>query len=331
MKLQQGIKELVREARQRRLARAFITCLVLCFPNMTAWAAPVASPSLQPARRVVMYEAYELAAALQPWDRIVGISTYAKSNDLLQRLLPNLSDIPAPGSGFVINIEALLALKTDLVITWSKKPETLGFLRRQGIEVLAIYPESIADLLKVLDQLGQVFERRQRAADVATLIRNNLKDVEQFRQEHLASVPAPRVAWLWGKPTTINGNRGVTADLIRIVGGCNLGEHINDLNRDISMEEMVALDPEVVLIWGSASYGPETLYGDPKWQSTSAVKNRRIIKVPQQSTWSPRVVDLAWLMLNNFYPGALTPEEEACRLDSFYRAVFDIPWPGKSP
>lgn len=294
-----------------------------------AW--PSSPEPLTPARRVVLYEAYELAAALQAWDRVAGLSTYAKENDLMQRLLPHLQEMPAPGSGFVLNVEALLALKTDLVVTWSRKPEALEFLRRQGIKVLAIYPESIADLLEVLDRLGQVFDCGARAAEVGAVMRQSLGAVEQYRRERRAGVPAPRVVWLWGKPTTINGNRGVTADLIRIAGGRNLGEHLDDLNREISMEEMMALDPEVVLIWGSAVYSPETLYNDPKWQSVSAVKNRRIVKLPRQSTWSPRVVDLAWLMLQTFYPGVLPPAEVAARLDAYYRAVFGIPWPGWTP
>jgi len=296
----------------------------------SAAALAVTPEVLQPAERVVLYEAYELAAALNPWERIAGISTYARENDLLQRLLPGLQAIPTPGSGFVINIEALLALKTDLVVTWSRKPESVEFLRRHGIAVLEIYPESIADLLAVLQQLGQVLDRQPRAAEVAGLIRHHLTAVQQYHQQRLAAAAPPRVVWLWGKPTTINGNRGVTADLIRIAGGRNLGDHINGLNRDISMEEMVALDPEVVLIWGSAVFDPETLYRDPKWQSISAVKNRRIFKLPRQSTWSPRVVDLAWLMLRSFYPGKVISEELAVTMDGFYQAVFGIPWPGES-
>ncbi len=300
-------------------------------PLLAVPALASAPEPLTPARRVVLYEAYELAAALQPWDRVAGISTYAKENDLLQRLWPNLAGLATPGSGFVVNVEALLALQTDLVVTWSRKPEALEFLRRQGIQVLAIYPESIADLVQVLGQLGQVLDRQDRAALVAATMQQHLAAVARYRQERLAGEPAPRVVWLWGKPTTINGNRGVTADLIRIAGGRNLGEHLPDLNRDISMEEMVALDPEVVLIWGSAVYTPETLYTDPKWQSISAVKNRRLVKLPRQSTWSPRVVDLAWLMLQTFYPGAVSPAEVAAQLDAYYRAVFGIPWPGWSP
>ncbi|MDD3581003.1 MAG: ABC transporter substrate-binding protein [Desulfobacca sp.] len=307
--------------------------LLLLGPQLTA--AVAGSPAdtgdnLPPARRVVLFEAYELAAALNAWDRIVGISTYAQDNDLLRRLLPNLKDIPAPGSGFVVNVEALLALHTDLVVTWSRKPEMLEFLRRHGITVLGVYPESIADLLQVLGQLGQVLDCEARAQGVAGLIKDNLTAVQRCRQQRRPSAPAPRVVWLWGKPTTISGNRGVVADLIRVAGGRNLGSHLDGLNCNISMEEMIALNPEVVFIWGSASYGPEDLYQDPKWQSISAIKCQRGFKLPRQSTWSPRVVDLAWLMTSHLYPGMVKEEEIAAALDSFYGALFGIPWPGEA-
>lgn len=92
------------------------------------------------------------------------------------------------------------------------------------------------------------------------------------------------------------------------------------------METMVDLNPEVVLIWGSASYGVADLLRDPKWQNVQAVKTGRVFKADRSSTWSPRVVVLAWWMAHCFFPQEISPAEFRQAADSFYRECFGIPY-----
>ncbi|NYT02486.1 MAG: hypothetical protein GKC10_07005, partial [Methanosarcinales archaeon] len=103
-----------------------------------------------------------------------------------------------------------------------------------------------------------------------------------------------------------------------------LGEFIDGFNRELSMEEIVALNPEVVLIWGSATYGPDDLKHDAKWQTVQAVKDGRVFKATRGSTWSPRIVDLAWWMAQKFYPQDISPAEAEAALSRFYPACFGI-------
>ncbi len=277
------------------------------------------------AHRVVLFECYETVAALQAWDRVVGISRYAYDNDLLKRLLPHLRQIPSPGSGFDVNLEALLAVKPDLVVTWTRKPETLEHLKRQGIPVLTFYPESLVDLYRELQQLGQVLGQEARAREVAGSMARSLAAL----QARLAGVPEeswPRVAWLWGKPTTINGNRGVMAELIRMAGGRNVGAHLDSLNQEISMETIIGLSPQVLAIWGSASYTAQDLLRDPKWSSTPAVQSQRVFKAARVSTWSPRAVVLAWWLGHCFHPQVISAVDWRQAADDIYRQCFGIPY-----
>jgi iron complex transport system substrate-binding protein len=275
------------------------------------------------ARRVVLFEGYELAASLGAWDRVVGISRYAYDNDLLKRLVPELRRIPAPGTGFEINVEALLALRPDLVVTWSRRPETLEFLKRQGFPILSIYPENLADLRQDLLRLGAALGKEDRAQEVVALMDRHLEQV-RLRVAPLAKQSAPRVLWTWGKPTIISGRLGVVPEIITVAGGRNLGEDRDCFNQEVSMETLIALNPEVVLIWGSASYSPESLLMDPKWQTVQAVRNRRVYKTSRASIWSPRVVALTWWMAHRFYPDAISEPEARSHMDKFYRECFGI-------
>jgi iron complex transport system substrate-binding protein len=273
----------------------------------------------------VLFEGYEVVAALKAWDRIVGISRYAYDNDLLKRVVPHLQQIPSPGTGFVVNAESLLALKPDMVVTWDRKPDQVEFMRRQGIPVTLIYPEGLTDLYRDTRLIGRLLGQSERAEKVTQLMARNFEALKQ----RLAKIPAaarPRVAWVWGKPTTITGNKGVVGELIPLAGGINLGGKVDNFNQELSMETMVELNPDVVLIWGSASYSVADLLQDPKWRNVQAVKTGRVFKADRASTWSPRVVVLAWWMAHCFFPQEISPAEFRQAADSFYRECFGIPY-----
>jgi len=193
--------------------------------------------------------------------------------------------------------------------------------------VLTLYPESLADLNRDLLRLGKLFGKEARAREVAAMMAQSLDKLRQ----RLAAIPAadrPGVVWLWSKPTKIGGNRGIMPELITLTGGINLGSHLNAFYQELSMETIVGLNPEVVLIWGSASYGPADILHDPKWQSIRAVKSRRVFKSPRASNWSPRVISLAWWMAHCLHPQQISPAEMQAELDQFYRRCFGIPYQG---
>jgi iron complex transport system substrate-binding protein len=296
--------------------------------NRSAGTSPAGTPDpnlTREAHRIVLFEYYEAAAALQAWERVVGLSRYAYDNDLLKRLLPNLRQIPAPGSAFDVNVEGMLALKPDLVVTWMRKPEMVEHLRCQGIPVVTFYPETLQDLYRDLAQLGQVFGREARAREVAGWMAASLAAL----QERLAGISAadrPRVAWLWGKPTTISGNRGMMPELIQMAGGRNLGEQINGLNQEVSIETIIGLAPQVVAIWGSAPYGVRDLLCDPKWSVTPAVQERRVFKAARGSTWSPRTVVLAWWLGHCLHPQVISDTDWRRAADDIFRQCYGIPY-----
>lgn len=296
-------------------------------PERPAPVGPAGAELVQEARRIVLFEGYEIVAAFKAWDRVAGISSYAYDNDLLQHVVPHLEQIPSPGTGFVVNAESLLALKPDMVVTWDRKPDQVAFIRRQGIPVTLIYPEGLADLYRDTLRLGRLLGQPERAEQVTQLMDRNLEALRQ----RLAKIPAaahPRVVWLWGKPTTITGNKGVVGELIPLAGGINLGRQVDNFNQELSMETLVELNPDVVLIWGSASYGVADLLRDPKWQTIRAVKTGRVFKASRGSTWSPRVVVLAWWMAHCFFPQEISPAEYRQTVDAFYRECFGIPYEG---
>ena len=115
-----------------------------------------------PVQRVVFLSLYELIPVFDVWDRVAGLNRWAYDNELLKGF-PQLKEIPSIGTADTVNIEVLLALHPDLVITWTYKPEVADFLVRRGLKVISVYPDSLEELYGVLDLCGRLFRKEDRA------------------------------------------------------------------------------------------------------------------------------------------------------------------------
>src|SRR5208283_3095355 len=120
-----------------------------------------------PVKRAVFFETYELIPALDIWDKAVGISRYAYGNDLMTAAKPDIKkSIPSAGSGFDVNMEALLKLNPEIVITWTSNPQNIRFMEEKGLAVYAIYPEGLDELYEVMRFHGKIFDREKRVEAV---------------------------------------------------------------------------------------------------------------------------------------------------------------------
>jgi len=88
----------------------------------------------------------ETVCALGACNRLVGVDRYSNFPASLQKL-------PQVGGGLDPNIEAIVALKPDLVLmaTSSRAGDRL---RSLGLKVLALEPKTHADVKRVLDKVG---------------------------------------------------------------------------------------------------------------------------------------------------------------------------------
>lgn len=247
-----------------------------------------------PPRRVVFLSLYELIPVFRLWEKAVGINRWAFDSPLLKEF-PELAAIPSVGTADQVNVEALLALKPDLVIAWPFKPESVEFIRKKGIKTLAVDPESLKELNEVLEICGRIFQMEERASEVLRLMEENFQLVKSRTQ----TVPQDRkkkILWLWGKPVTVSGKGGIYNDLTSMSGAVNVADGLPLRYSDVSMEVILAWNPDVVFIWGSARYGASAILNNPQWRTVKAVKDGKVFKAPSWSNWSPAVAVLAlWI------------------------------------
>ena len=316
--------------------------LLLAIYLLTAWAAPAHAAVVSytdrlnrtiaipvPVQRAVFLQMYELLPVLEVWDKVAGVANYAYGNDLIRAARPDIEAIPSVGSGAHVNVEAIMQLKPDLVITWAWKPESIRFMEARGLRVIAVYPESIGELYEAMRLLGRVFQREKRVKAAIT----EMEATFSLIRERASKRPAGKkrtLLYLGGQPTLISGALGINNEIMTMIGGVNLAGTIKQRSTVVSLEQIVAWNPEVIFIWGNAGYTAKDILDNPQWRNIRAVRQGRVFKAPEWSSWSPRLAMLALWMAKQTYPEDFKDIEMAGAARSFSQKVFHLPFPPRA-
>ncbi len=279
-----------------------------------------------PVNRAVIVITYELIPALNLWNQVVGVSRWAEEECGLYKAL--ISDKPSYvrpkiGTGTDINVESIVKLNPDIVITWTYNPEVIYFLEKKGLNVIGIYPESLKELYDVIRLHGKIFGKERRVREVFFEMDKILKLITD-RVKKIPAEKRKKVLHLVHTPTRVSGGIGITNEIIKITGAINAAERINNNYIDISMEKIFQWNPDVIFIWGNAGYNESWLYNNSQWNQIRAVKNREVYKLPKWSTWSPRVAPIALYMAMKIYPEVFKDINFEEIVDNFYKKVFGI-------
>jgi len=277
-----------------------------------------------PVRKAVFFQTYEFIPALGAWDRVAGVGRFAYTNDLIRAVKPDIArTVPSMGSGTDINIEALLKLRPDVVVTWAFKPENVQFMEKNGLTVVAVYPDSISELYDMMDLIGRMLGKEKETKRTKA----NMEELFDTVRKRTAKIPADqrrKVLWIGSRPHAVAGGTGATNEMIAMIGGVNPAAEIGQRNADVSIERIIRWNPDVIFIWGNAKYGPRDILRNPQWRTVAAVGNGRVYKAPEWSTWSPRLAPVALWMAMKTYPEYYRDMNYAAAADRFYRKTFGI-------
>lgn len=279
-----------------------------------------------PVKRAVFLQTPEMIPALGLWDRVVGVGRYAYKSDVLRAVKPDLArTVPCAGAGRAVNVETLLALKPDLVITWSVKPDQVEFMQARNLRVLAMYPESVAEVYEVMRLYGELFERKERSEACIRAMEKILRVVRQ-RVSKIPRSSRRRVLWLGRTQTSVACGVGVSSEMLELAGGDNPASSLGQGSTSVSIERIISWNPDIIFIWGFARYGVDDILRSRQWRSIKAVQEGRVYKAPRWSSWSPRVAPVVLWIASKIYPQSFAQQDPEKMIDDFYREVFGIPY-----
>ena len=279
-----------------------------------------------PVKKAVIFQTTELIPVLGIWDKVVGVGRFAYDSDILKAAKPDIaSRIPCAGSGAEVNIEAILKADPDLVVAWSYYPDQVKFMESKGLRVMALYLDSIPEMYDVMRLHGKLFAREKKIDDAIS----RMEEIFNLIKQRTAKIPPDKrkkVLWLYGKPTQVAGRLDLQVALINLIGGNNAAATINTRTAEVSKEQIITWNPDVIFVWGNAKYDTQTILNNPQWRHVGAVKNGMVYKAPKWSTWSPRLAPLALWMAKRTYPDYYRDVDLIKTTDSFMRKVFGVPY-----
>ena len=275
---------------------------------------------------VLLSDAAKIIYSLGAWKNVVGVSRYCYQEKTLCQLIPNIKKLPSPGSCFSLNIEKLLALSPDVVIVWASTSGRSHLLVKQiterGVPVIVLRCSGLEDVYRAVELLGEVFGRRRRAAEIV----KQMKRVVAFVCERLKGMKRkPKVIWLWTEPTRVTGGAGLTNEIIALAGGVNPAAKFAAPYATVSLEQIIAWNPDAIVIWESARYDKRKILEDSRWRFVAAVKRGMVRKSRSTGMWCPEIVlkllDIAVWLHPDAFKGAETGKIEQDFLRSIYRSA----------
>lgn len=196
--------------------------------------------------------------------------------------LPKVKNYPAP------NIEAILALKPDLVVTWDQPEQvrSLAKLEKLGIKVLSIQPTTPMDVAAGLRQLGNLLKLEAKAESAALAIEQRYSAVLLANRKRQ---PVKVFMQLGSTPILTASSRSFLGQAIETCGGINIFANQRAVVPQISVEAVLALQPDQIISTDSIN----ALQHWHRYKQLPAVRNGQLHAINSDLLLrpGPRLVD----------------------------------------
>ena len=147
---------------------------------------------------------------------------------------------------FPLDLEALLALKPDLVFTIDgiTSAEVAAKIQDLKIPVYFQHYETVQDIFKGLNDIGKIMHRETIARHLTDSLKAELNAIEKAG----IGKPRPKVlAITWQDPIYVYGKNTLMTDKIRLAGGENAVQEVFDQPYPpLTREYILKLNPDVI-------------------------------------------------------------------------------------
>jgi iron complex transport system substrate-binding protein len=229
----------------------------------------------------------EILFALGLGSRVAGVSVYCQ-------FPPEALKKEKIGGYINPSLEKIVALKPDLVIGIAEG-DLKSFVDKLADLKIPVYianPQNVSEVLSSIQKIGEATFSSPAAGKVVAGMKERIQGI----QSRVRGRPQFRVLHILNFDPLISAGKGTFVDdLIRLAGGRNLAEKAQGRYPRFSMEEVLAQDPEVILLASMKSQDPMTEQRQwwERWKTVSAVKHNRIYVLDSDLIHrpSPRIVD----------------------------------------
>lgn len=305
-------------------------------------------------RMVVMqHHSLDMLAQLGMQDKVVGTEKNWEGDlgAYMRDVFPGIDDLPTPGDLTDWSVEAIAALKPDVVIAASqadpdamKQVSELGIpvvvvsLRGEGKQAEAQNPRlADADAAYTegcqwaISTLGRLTGADQKAGDIWKMCLESRAVVDEAIGQ-MDDADRIRVFVANTKEQTYGNDKYVGCQLLR-AGAVNVAAEDIQGYKPYTFEMLASWDPEVIIVQDRYMDVYDTITADAKYQELQAVKNGKVLLAPYWTKpWgNPDTDSIAlgelWLA-NQFYPEKVSADTVREYAERFYRDFYGVEFTG---
>ena len=219
----------------------------------------------------------ELTLALVPRDRLVGVGSATKNSTY-----SNVASLVQDITQISRDPETIIAQSPDVIVTSPFFPaEAIEALSKIGIPVIQteLKHDPEARINSILF-MGYIFGEEDRALEFAAEVRDRYDSLVAVTGK---AAPRPRVLALtqYSDKLWVAGGNSTEGGVIAAAGGINAAEEAGvDSNQPTSLEGVIAMRPEVIIIAQPVEFGAEdfrqSLFANEALAEVPAIKNNRV-------------------------------------------------------
>jgi iron complex transport system substrate-binding protein len=296
----------------------------------------VTMPAPENIKRVAVQTSPQVleAYAIGIQDKLCAVTNAVKMWDLLTKVDPRLKDVPATRAGNAqINIEALLQTNPDVCIGGEMDMQVIE--KSTNLPTLRISqgaPGAYFDQLKKeMSFFGSVFGKDSRVKTYNSYLDNMLNTVKTTTAD-LTTDKKMKVFMAYNADhLTTFGNDTFMNEWIQ-AAGCVNSANISSIGgkegglATVSLEQILSWNPDIIII---DTGKPEDLYNDATWSKLTAVKNKKVYRLPlgvfiwNRPSCEAGVMLPKWLSLTA-YPSKFANTDIKSEIKKFYSDVFQF-------
>ncbi|MDO5111835.1 MAG: ABC transporter substrate-binding protein [Clostridia bacterium] len=262
-------------------------------------------------------------------DYLAGFGNKQMANGLYGLVIENWDGVPQIGKGKEINYEAVAVLGDNLVAILPERfADQAESYEQIGVPAVVALPntESFDTIKSSLALVAQVLGLEDRAVAVNAFFDEKIAAAKEIGAKSEAK---PSVLFLGSSSQlSVATSAMIQTEIIDTAGGINAVSGVEKAGdfAEVSIEEIIGWDPEVIWIPSYAKYTVDDLMNDPAWADITAIKNNAVYVFPSAlEPWdypsASACLGVCWAV-QNLHPDLYTQAQLMADVDGFYDLVY---------
>ena len=268
-------------------------------------------------------------------DRVVSSTQSAGELPWFVKIYPQATEIKnvVNHDDDSVNMEELMSISPDLVI--SAKELQVDACRNANIPTMYINFTDFESMKESFRLTAQILggDAIGKAEDYISYLENNVNKVLSVTNS-IEESEKPKVFYARSSRFYTDGRNSIVDEWISLCGGINVMHDVVDGKKEITIEEFIAANPDIIIIRGSNAFGEyggqrvkDDLMNDPALAEVNAIKNHQVYLNPVGiDFWSFYSSELALQVLwasQLFYPDKFAQTDIISEAQTFYKEFFN--------